>query len=323
MLVNNTKIFLGFAVGLSLWQSGYAMEQGPFSGPRSVAASSVRSTMSRREANLGKPIIYGQPERLYHAIAGYLFKSNDFVKNWDELDSLVTPNERNSYMPQLPQRVRNVVLDAGMFAIDRAVKQENIGQAKVFSVNLINFLLRDTFQKTEFHSWQESFAKALGDNQALEFFALVKGDHPEQVLSNQLYEKWSDLFFGKDGVLSRYDAVRRKDGEQNSSNASANPGRVNTFDLFETLFEATVNERAIKSLEASLQKEREERAKAELARKESEAKIAAENAARDKKQKDLEEKMKQLEETIAAKPKPVKLAQQKQQQKQPSGCAKN
>lgn len=294
MLINNTKIFLGFAVGLFLLQSGYAVEKDAFSSRRSFAASSVRSTMSRREANVGKPVIYGQPEKLYHPIAETLFKSNECVKGWNQLDSLVQPNEGNMFSPQLPQRVRNVVLDVGMFAIDRAVKQEKTEQANVFVVNCVNFLLRDVFEKSEFNSWQDSFAKVVGDNVVSEFLNLVKSN-PEQVLSNAIYLKWSELFFGVNGVLQRYVTIRLKDveGTVTSVSANVNSGRVNTFGLFESLFAETVSERLInRKLDERMQ---QERTAAEQLRKESEAKIAAENAERDRKQEELERTLARLE----------------------------
>ena len=312
MLINNTKILLGIATCLSLLQSGYAMDKDKFSAHRSVAASSVRSTMSRREANLGKPITYGQPEALYHPIAGTLFKTDAFVKEWGQLNFLVQPNEGNMFLPQLPQRVRNVVLDVGMFAIVRAMQKENNEQqVNVFTVNFISFLLRDVFEKSEFNSWQGSFAKVVDDDKVAQFLEVVKSN-PEQALSHAIYSEWSSLFFDVKGVLQCYNDIRRKDLEQTANGSGNNSGRVNTFGLFESLFSEIVNDRLInRRLEERLQ---QERAAADVAKKEADA----ENAKRDKTQRELDERLQRLEAQQIAEARRSAAQQQLRQQQEQS-----
>lgn len=294
MLINNIKFGLGFILSVCLHNSGYSSSEPEFTfkparvvvGARSIAASSARTTMSRREANLTKPIIYdGAVEELYHPICSAIFQSKKYVTSEEckkMLGSIIFPSDINDWNPQSAERVRNVVTDAGIHLLQDSIRSGHTKYLATRTVNFMNFLLRSEFAKSDF-SWQDSFAKVVGNEQSSMFFSLVDSN-PSEVVSNALFKVWNELFLGDNGVMCRYASKRQSETD-----------RANTFVLFEKLFNETVSDRSIKLLEANLQKEREERALAEKIRKESDSRIAAENAARDKKHKELEETLARLE----------------------------
>lgn len=303
MLINN-KLTLGFFLGLCLIKPGCAMDHNnvtpAFKTGRSVAASSVRSTISRKEANLSKPIEYGKIEELYHPLCKALFRAETVVSDWRLLDSLVQPNEGNLFSPQSTERVRNIVVDIGISVISKSVVQQNSEHVRLSAVNLMIFLLRPGFPSSEFNSWQSSFAKAVGASEALELRSSVQSN-PNEFMRGELFESWTKLFVGANGVVQRYHS-KRTDEKM----------RANTFDLFESLFADTVNDLLInRRLEERLQ---QERAAADLARKESEAKTAAENAARDATLKQLTEQLSRLE-------KQQQSSDKQQANKKTDGCS--
>jgi hypothetical protein len=342
MLKNNFKFGLGFVLSACLsnaWcasESEFTFKPGRV-GARSIAASSARTNMSRKELNLTKPIVYdGAVEELYHPLCQAIFHPKQYITAVDlkeMLSSIVVPSEINAFNPQSAERVRNVVTDAGIYILQQLLTSNNVRYLPVRTVNFINFLLMPEFTKSDF-SWQDSFANAVGDGQAAAFFSLVHSN-PSQVAGSESFKVWNELFFGDSGIVCRY-AVKRQ-GETN---------RANTFSLFEKLFAESVNSRSIQLLKAeaaekdkqiaaaqaeseakiaALQRSLEEKAAADAAR------IASENVERDRKQRALEEKLAALEvaqqeerdrrETVSTRPAVVKLQERKQESKESRGCA--
>lgn len=232
MLTSNLKFMMAFLLYCGFLKTACASTiEEHRSYARSAAASSIRSTVSRKEENINKLVIYGKPDKLYHPISEALFKRENFFSDWDALSDLVTPNEQNKWSPQYPERVRNVIVDTGMFCIMRDFKAANPEKAYLHVVNLMRFLSRDTFAKSEFHSWQASFMKVVDEHQASVFLNLIT-IQPDQALLHNSFKIFSELFFGENGILQQYNKVRLSDD---------NGARGNNFAHFESLFGSVID----------------------------------------------------------------------------------
>lgn len=319
MLKNNLKFGLGFVLSVCLPNVGCASEyEITFKpgrvGARSIAASSARTNMSRKELNLTKPIVYdGEVEELYHPLCQAIFHSKQYIAVGtlkEMLGSIVIASDANDYNPQSSERVRNIVTDAGIYILQQLSMSNSTKYLSVRTINFINFLLMPEFTKSDF-SWQDSFANAVGDGQATAFFSLVHSN-PSEVAGSESFKVWSELFFSDSGIVCRY-AGKRK-GET---------ARANTFALFEKLFAESVSTRSIQLLKAeaaeknkqiaaakkmqeeaeaeivavreAFQKDREERKMAEEKAAADGARIISENAARDKNQKAIEDRLNKME----------------------------
>lgn len=268
MLMSNFKLVGAFFLCCSLLNSACASETEVHkSYARSAAASSMRSTVSRKEENIVRPVKYGVPDKLYHPIATELFKRDAVFDNWDALFELVKPNTKNSWSPQFPERVRNVVVDTGMFCIVRDLTEPTRDKAYLHALNLMRFLLHDTFAQSEFHSWQGSFAKVVGQHDASVFLNLVR-NNPDQALQNNTFKVFSNLFFGENRILQQYNTARTSD---------ANGERGNNFAHFEALFSSVVDSWLFEQAEKRrLQAEQAEISKLKTKNAQLEAELKAE-----------------------------------------------
>jgi hypothetical protein len=298
-------------------------------GVQKANAYRAPTARSGRSSTFGGVLEYGKVLDAYKDGCQKTFQNSEekFCTNWDWLENLV--NHRGS------TRVRDALVDAGMYLVNKAYKTEDSTLVAARSINLVAFLLRPEFVDGEgLSAWQKKFSEVAGSQEvAVNFFNAVRSNH-EEALASEPAKLLQELFFGDgkfEGLASRYDLIRRDDAI-----------RDNTFELFESLFSETVSARSIQLLKAeaaekdrqiaaereALKKEREERKVAEEKAAADAARIMSENAEKRKEFEEriikIEEEHKRLAEQKSVRSEPVKLTvQQGQQQQQKSGigCA--